>query len=151
MAIKAIAKSEYENPRNGLVYYDIGSQLTRDFSKINKRLFKQDLDRGVKRLPDYAYMKGAISTTDTLRYFCFLATLYDMRQVISAKMEYKRNKYTFTLYTSTGHTFVFSGASGGYFGTGSRATYDILKFCGFKEEQYQRAFHYENFTCRKKV
>lgn len=109
---------------------------------VNK--FKYDLQRGVKRLPDYAFSSAGGASLTSLQ---FLMVCYNHLELkgVSAKMSYKNNKYLLEVNLLSGHLLVFTGVGSGYVGEGSRTAYDILKACGFSESQLNNIWNRENF------
>lgn len=113
---------------------------------FSRKTLMDDLNRGVRRLPDYAYMTNAVSSHASIQFAMHLKSIlgnsFEGKQ---AEMTYKNNNYMLKVITRSNHEVVFSGVGAGYFGEGSRTAYDILKLFGFSEEQRQKLWERENF------
>lgn len=120
-------------------------------NNVKMKELVQDVKRGVKRLSEDAYCPYWGSTTSSLRFFIALRQGIDVRAK-KAELRYsQKNHFTLFVETFSGYTLMFKGCSGGYYGEGSRGCYDILKACGFSEEQCQRVFEKETFTVTRRV
>lgn len=119
-------------------------------SVVNMSSLRYDLQRGVKRLGDYAYCSMAGTTFGSLKFLESVAHLIPTKGV-SAKMEVVGNVYQLSILLESGHTLVFRGIGSGYFGEGSRGAYDILKFCGFSPTQCNNVWSKESFRVYKRV
>lgn len=137
-------------PRRNFYYLD--SPLTNPAHHVNWRLLKEDIARGVTRLPEYVYVPGWGSTTASLRFLNALRRFLDVTKAHRAVLTYSsRHHFTLSVYLKDGPELVFKGVSGGYFGEGTRGCHDILRACGFNDKQCKKPFTLETFTVMKRI
>lgn len=120
-------------------------------SMVNLRSLQADIERGVTHLSDHSYCSGYGSTIASLG-FAMALKQYFGTQFIATNAELtfsNKNHYRLRVDLITGHTILFTGVSGGYYGEGSRGTHDILKLAGFSKKQSENAFAHDNFRVRK--
>lgn len=138
------------NKPAGNFFYLEDSTIQNFTRTVNARAIFNDVQRGVRRLNEEAYCQSYGVTRSSLAF----AIIVNQMVGITAKraeLTYTPQKhYTLKVFTRSGFEVVFKGVSGGYFGEGARGCYDILKFCGFSEEQCQRVWENENFTVSKR-
>lgn len=131
-------------------YYSLDDSYSKRRKGVRVLTLKADLQRGVKRLPEYAYSKQWGSTSGSLRFFNVLMKYIDVTKVNRAKLKHSLpHHFTMELYHPEGFTIVLKGVSGGYFGEGSRGCHDVLLACGFNQVQANKAFSHEQFEVRK--
>lgn len=114
---------------------------------------KRDIDRGVKTLKDSAYMISYGATTSSLSFLLVLSNLVGRQNLVASKAELVHKlamDWRLHVTLTSGHTLIFTGVSGGYFGEGTRGCHDILKFFGFSQKQCTYPFEKQKFTCIKK-
>lgn len=139
-------------PNHGGEYYYLESSHA-DYRGNGLQLttFLNDVQNGVKRLAEYSYVPYYGTTQGSLRFMNLLRNHIDVRGK-SAQLKYTQKKgFSLTVETFSGYELFFKGIGGGYFGEGSRGTYDILKACGFSEEQCSNAFKKEEFRVYKRA
>lgn len=112
----------------------------------------RDIERGVRRLSEWAYNPNWGSTRSSMRFLNALIDAgIDIQNAYRAELRHnQKDWYTLFVYTIDGYTLMFKGVSGGYYGEGTRGCYDILKACGFNEKQCQKVWHNESFKVVKK-
>lgn len=107
---------------------------------------KRDLERGVHRLPDYAYMRHWGSSRASLHFALHLRNILGhLFQGKQATMTYRNGDYRLSVITVGNLEIVYTGVGSGYFGEGSRTAYDILKLMGFPEKKLEKIWTQENF------
>lgn len=132
-------------------YFYLDDSGANPVGNVNMKLLQHDIQRGVKRLPEYAYTRNWGSTRGSMQFMNALRRLINVENAKRAVLTYSHeHHFVLTIYTTDGYTLVFKGVSGGYTGEGTRGCYDILKVCGFREEQCQKVWKSETFTVFKR-
>jgi hypothetical protein len=137
------------HPNQGFFYLNDGQ--SNPVSHVKSRLLISDIQRGVKRLSESAFLDQWGSTRASMRFMNALRRTIDVTAT-RAQLKYSQlNHYTLVVYTRSGFELVFKGVSGGYHGEGTRGCYDILKLCGFSETQCQKVWSQQTFTVIKSL
>jgi hypothetical protein len=132
-------------------FYYLGDQHASPVGHVKGRQLAFDIQRGVKRLPEYAYIDSWGSTQSSMRFMNALRNVINVDLANRAELRYsQRDHFTLMVWTKDGFELVFKGVSGGYHGEGTRGCYDILKVCGFNEAQCQKVWTNETFTVIKR-
>ncbi|MNV38663.1 hypothetical protein D3C71_1302250 [compost metagenome] len=117
---------------------------------IDANTLKRDLLRGVKRLTEEAYSPRWGTTDNSLRFTLLCLKLLDTK-VVKAEFRFSQvHWHTVILSTFSGHEIMLKGFSSGSVCTGSRAAFDILKFCGFRQSQCDNVWEKESFIVSRR-
>jgi hypothetical protein len=132
-------------------FYSLNDRMSDPVGHVKMRQLAYDIQRGVKRLPEDAFVEGWGSTYASLRFMNALRKFINIENAHRAELKFnQRNWYTLVIHTRDGFELVFKGVSGGFHGEGPRGCYDILKVCGFNEAQCQKVWTNETFTVIKR-
>jgi hypothetical protein len=133
-------------------FYYLNDSHANPVGHVKGRQLALDIQRGVKRLPEYAFVDGWGSTQGSMRFMNALRKFVNVELAYRAELRYtQRDHFTLVVWTRDGFELVFKGVSGGYHGEGTRGCYDILKVCGFNEAQCQKVWANETFTVIKRA